>query len=135
MQLPSGSDTRVAEHLYPPDRVGITGKLKQYISAAALLFVGIVAVATTIFVVFPTQQPLATTTTPSPESQSAFITSTTSVGEATVTEILVNTAIQFPIGDRMILPSSLSNSVEVYALIILLCLSMLIVGLSLSRHA
>ena len=100
----------------------------------ALVITGILAVATTMFLVSSAAQSLNTSTTSGPQTQSAFVTTTASVGEATITEILVNTSVQFPIGERAILPLSLSNSVQVYALIVLLCLS-LVIGLSLSRDS
>jgi len=81
------------------------------------------------------QQPSNITTFPSHSQQSSFYTATTNNGIATITEILVNTDIQFPIGDRTILPTSLANAVQIYAAIVLLCLGMLLVLLSSSRRA
>jgi hypothetical protein len=80
-------------------------------------------------------QPVTTPVLPSLPSQSSFYTTTTNLGVATVTEILVNTDIQFPIGDRTILPTSLWNSVQVYAVIVILSLGLLLILLSFSRRA
>jgi hypothetical protein len=108
-------------------------KLKTYILAAGLLIAGILAVATTISVVFPSEPSLNATATSSLSRQPEFITTITSVGGAAITEILVNTAVQFPLADRPLLPSSLINSIQLSAFIIFLVLMITMVGLVLTR--
>jgi len=106
-------------------------KLKTYILGAGLLIAGIIAVATATTVVFSTQQFLNTATTSGSPQQSAFITSTTSLGDATITEILVNTTAQFPIADRLSPWSPLGF--DIAGLIACLFFSALVVGFSLAR--
>ena len=95
-----------------------------------LLIAGILAVATGASVVFSNQMVLTATATSSTQQQSAFITSTTSLGDVTITEILVNTIVQFPTAGRS--SPWPPYDFEVAGLLVLLCLSALVVGLSFS---
>ena len=97
-----------------------------------MLIAGILAISSLLSVVLPNQS-LLVATAPSSSEQSAFYTATTDLGDATITEILVNTAVQFPPAG---LPSESSplNVVTLAQLAFLLFIA-LVLGLRSSQRA
>jgi hypothetical protein len=80
----------------------------------------------------PSQLQLVATTTTSHSQQSSFYTITTNLGAATVTEIIVNTEIQFPITGSTS-ESQTSNLFELAPLAFLLFMSAIAIGIRSAR--
>lgn len=70
-----------------------------------MLIAGILAIVSITPIVFPSQSQLTTTTTES--QQSFFYTTITTVGDVTMAEVLVNTAVQIRLANAASQPSTL----------------------------
>ena len=71
--------------------------MNKYLLAAGILISGIVAIASLIYFA-PPYQTLSVAISTSRQQQSEFYTSTANQGDITITEILVDTSVQFPPG-------------------------------------
>jgi hypothetical protein len=98
---------------------------------AIILLAGTLAIISVAYAVTGQLQP-ATNATPLHSQQSSFYTTTASLGDANVTEFLVDTSIQFPIG-----PSSSqgqnSNFIVLAAVAFLLFMTAIVIGMKSSQ--